>query len=330
MPGCVNLPFMEESPQRQEIAPPAEYPPPAPLPEPPKRLDFFRSSNLLFVLIRIGIFILLSNAISIALQFVLLRQGLDRLSPFSPRGLAVGEGIAFVGVFAAGLLMTALERRKFGDYGLPARRDTPKNFLQGALFGLTEISAVIGVIAAFGAYHFGGLAVHGMALLRWGAFWGVFFLVVGFYEEFSFRGYPQFTLTQATGFWPAALVLSCGFGAVHLGNPGENWVGIAGIILTGLFWSFTLRRTGDLWFAVGMHASFDFGETFLYSVPDSGAVFPGHLSNATLAGPAWLTGGSAGPEGSVLDFIVLLIFFYAFHLLYPSAPPALARDADSQ
>jgi membrane protease YdiL (CAAX protease family) len=88
-------------------------------------------------------------------------------------------------------------------------------------------------------------------------------------------------------------------------------------MLVGLFWCLTLRRTGNLWFAVGMHASFDFGETFLYSVPDSGVVFPGHLSNATRAGPAWLTGGSAGPEASVFDFVVLLMLFYVFHRLYP-------------
>jgi len=179
------------------------------------------------------------------------------------------------------------------------------------------------VIAACGSYHFGSFAVHGFATLRWATFWALFFLLVGFYEEFSFRGYPQFTLSQAAGFWPAALVLSGAFGAVHLGNPGENSVGIAGIVLTGLFWCFTLRRTGTLWLAAGMHASFDFGETFLYSVPDSGAVFPGHLSNATIAGPAWLTGGSAGPEASVLDFIILLVFFYIFHRLFP--PPAPAK-----
>jgi membrane protease YdiL (CAAX protease family) len=103
-------------------------------------------------------------------------------------------------------------------------------------------------------------------------------------------------------------------------NPGESWTGIAGIVLTGLFWCFTLRRTGTLWFAVGMHAAFDFGETFLYSVPDSGTIFPGHLSSATLAGPTWLSGGTAGPEASFFDFAALLLFFYVFHRLYPDIP----------
>jgi len=146
----------------------------------------------------------------------------------------------------------------------------------------------------------------------------VFFVCVGLYEEFAFRGYVQFTLARGIGFWPAAILLSIMFGARHLGNPGETPVGIAGIVFAGIFWCFTLRRTGNLWFGVGMHATFDFGETFLYSVPDSGVVFPGHLSNASLAGPTWITGGSAGPEASVFDFLVLSIFFYAFHHLYPA------------
>lgn len=308
---------MDEPVDRRDVTPVNASPLTTPSTEHPRQFDLFRSSNLLIVLVRIAIFVLLSFAISSVLQLVLPRHG------FLLR-LVEGETIAFLGVFAAGFLMASVERRRFGEYGLPAGQIAFTKFLQGALFGLVEISAVIGVIAAFGSYHFGSLVIHGFAIVRWAAFWAVFFLIVGLSEEFSFRGYPQFTLSQGAGFWPAALVLSCAFGAVHLGNPGENPVGIAGVMLTGLFWCFTLRRTGTLWFAVGMHASFDFGETFLYSVPDSGAVFPGHLSNATLAGSAWLTGGTAGPEGSILDFVMLLIFFYAFHRLYPPMPTSSA------
>ena len=228
-----------------------------------------------------------------------------------------------IGALAAGLVMSQLEGRPFGDYGLPVRSAFGKLFWQGALFGLIEISLVIGAIAALGSYHFGSLAIHGVQLLRWAAFWAAGFVIVALYEEFTFRGYLQFALTQAAGFWPAALLLSIGFGLVHRGNPGESKLGLAGVMLVGLFWCLTLRRTGNLWFAVGMHASFDFGETFLYSAPDSGVVFPGHLSNATLAGPVWLTGGSAGPEASLCDFVVLLLFFYVFHRLYPA--PAKAQ-----
>src|SRR5204863_170214 len=79
-------------------------------------------------------------------------------------------------------------------------------------------------------------------LLRWGMLWAVFFVFVGLFEEFLFRGYTQYTLADSIGFWPAAIVLSCLFGAVHLGNPGEGWVGAAGVVMIGLVFAFALRR----------------------------------------------------------------------------------------
>jgi len=93
-----------------------------------------------------------------------------------------------------------------------------------------EISVLVGLIAAFGGYSFGDVALHGKELLRWGILWAVFFVFVGLFEEFTFRGYTQYTLAESIGFWPAAIVLSCSFGAVHLGNPGEGWVGASGAL----------------------------------------------------------------------------------------------------
>ena len=67
-----------------------------------------------------------------------------------------------------------------------------------------------------------------------------------------------------------------GVGAMHLGNGGEDFMGIAAAALIGFFFCLTLWRTGNLWWAVGFHMSFDWGETFLFSVPNSGNVAPGH------------------------------------------------------
>jgi len=286
---------------------------------PPAEHGVFHSHSLLFVLLRIGMYFALAEGVSFALQWIMVALSPGERSLYSPTILTISEASSLA------VAMSQLEGRTLGEYGLPLRGAFGKLFWQGALFGLAEISAVIAAIAMFGSYHFGSLAIHGTDLLRWAAFWGAFFVLVGLYEEFAFRGYVQFTLAQAVRFWPAAVLLSAAFGFVHRTNQGESNMGLAGVVLTGLFWCLTLRRTGNLWFAVGMHASFDFGETFLYSVPDSGYIFPGHLSNAALAGPVWLTGGSAGPEASVCDFAMLLIFFYVFHRFYParaqSSPP---------
>jgi hypothetical protein len=236
----------------------------------------------------------------------------------SPGYFFAQEVFSFTVIIAAALIMAQIEHRSPGAYGLPLRGAFGKLFWQGWLIGLIEVSALVGLIAVFGGYSFGSLAVRGTELLRWGLLWAVFFVVVGLFEEFLFRGYVQYTLADSVGFWPAAIVLSCLFGAVHLSNPGEGWVGAAGVVSIGLIFALTLRRTGDLWLAVGWHASFDFGETFLFSVPNSGLVFQGHLSNSSLHGARWLTGGTVGPEGSVFSFLTMGILAFAVHLLFPA------------
>lgn len=295
--------------------------------------DFFRNPRLPFVFVRLLVYLCLYVAFGGGLAYLLrpvLRAVGDGAAQLSPRYLMIGEGSALGVALLAAWILSRFERRPFGEYGLPLQPNLAKHLAQGTVFGIAEISAILGVLAALGYYHFGVLEIHGPAVLRWASLWGAFFLIVALFEEFTFRGYTQFTLAQGVGFWPAAILLSLLFGFVHRANPGETLAGLADVMLTGLFWCFTLRRTGTLWFAVGMHAAFDFGETFLYSVPDSGVVFPGHLSSATVAGPTWLTGGTAGPEASIFDFFVLLVFFYAFHRLHPAVPRTSRPDSDAE
>jgi uncharacterized protein len=236
----------------------------------------------------------------------------------TPVSLLIQDLVGFVVVFGAACFMSRIERRPIGDYGLPAKGLFGGKFWLGFLFGLVEISLLIGLISIFGGFSFGPLALQGTAIIRWGAFHLLLFLFVGLFEEFLFRGYTQFTLADGIGFWPTAILLSVGFGAVHLGNLGEGLVGAASVALVGLFFCFSLRRSGNLWYAVGLHASFDWGETFLFSVPNSGTVIQGHLSNSLLHGPKWLTGGTIGPEGSVFCFITIGLQFLIVALLFPA------------
>ena len=136
------------------------------------------------------------------------------------------------------------------------------------------------------------------------------------------RHHAAFRSNRAAGvgFWPAAAGLSAAFGALHLFNGGEDKIGALSVFVIGMFFCLTLWRTGNLWFAVGLHAAFDWGETFLFSVPDSGIVAPGHLLNSSFHGPAWLTGGTVGPEGSVMAFVVVGLAAAAFVLVYPKNP----------
>jgi membrane protease YdiL (CAAX protease family) len=222
-------------------------------------------------------------------------------------------GVAWV----PALVMTRIEARPLGAYGLPRRGAFGKPFWMGALWGIGAITMMLLGMRVAGLFDFGSPALHGVRLLKLAVFWGVFFVVVGLYEEFLTRGYTQLTLAKGVGFWPAAVLLSIGFAVLHADNPGETAVGVVAAGCIGLFLCLTLRRTGNLWFAVGFHAAWDWGESYLYSVPDSGGMVPGHLLKSHLHGPSWLTGGSVGPEGSVLVFVVVALLWVAFDRTYP-------------
>jgi uncharacterized protein len=119
-----------------------------------------------------------------------------------------------------------------------------------------------------------------------------------------------------SAFFSPASVFSI-FGAAHIANRGENVLGILQVVATGLFFCFTVRRTGTLWFALGFHAAWDWAETFSYGTPDSGLLGVGRFLNTSVQGPTWLSGGSAGPEGSVIALFVLLLCALLIRLRFP-------------
>lgn len=218
----------------------------------------------------------------------------------------------FVAAVVPAVVLARVENRPWGAYGLPGRRAFGKLFWVGAVWGFASITLLLGTMYGLRVFQVGHLAIHGMRSVKFAAFWGMYFLLVGLFEDFHFRGYLQFTLTRGIGFWPAAILLSGYFGWSHRLNEGERWTGLLAAAVIGLFFCLTLRRTGSLWFAVGFHAAWDWGETFVYSVPDSGTLFPGHLLKTSFHGPAWLTGGLVGPEGSVLCFVVIAVTWVVF------------------
>src|SRR5581483_224959 len=231
-----------------------------------------------------------------------------------------------VSVAVATVIMAAIEHRPPGDYGLPLRHAFGKLFWWGAIWGMASLSLLLLMMHGAGVFDVGGLALHGVRIFKFAMFWAFLFLLVALYEELLARGYVLFTLTQSVGFWPSAVLFSVGFGLLHLNNPGESAMGIAAAAVIGLFFCLSVRRTGNLWFAVGFHTAWDWGETYFYSVPDSGQVFPGHLMNSIFHGPQWLSGGAVGPEGSVLLFFVIAITWVAFDRLHPQAKYAPASS----
>lgn len=119
-----------------------------------------------------------------------------------------------------------------------------------------------------------------------------------------------------SGFWQAAWVTSTLFGFVHTGNGGENWLGIFSAAAIGFVFCVSIRVTGSAWWAIGAHAGWDWAETYFYGTPDSGLVVKGHLLSTTPVGNALWSGGSDGPEGSLLILGILVLLLVWLVLVY--------------
>jgi hypothetical protein len=235
----------------------------------------------------------------------LSKPHLTAVVDFSAKTVLLQDSLAFLCVLLATLIMGSFEKRSLGDYGLPRRGAFGIRFFEGLVWGFVADCATMFTLYLTGNVTVNGFDLTGSAAVRYALLWLAAFIMVGFFEEFLFRGYPQFTLTTGIGFWPAAFILSGLFWLGHMNNPGETWVGGFATALAALLFCVSLWLTGNLWFAIGMHAAWDWAETYLFGVADSGIPANGHLLNTTLSGNKWMTGGSVGPEGSVIELLVV-------------------------
>jgi membrane protease YdiL (CAAX protease family) len=237
----------------------------------------------------------------------------------APSVSLAGEVLLCVSVLIATAVMARFEHRSLGGYGLALREGFLKRLGYGAMWGVVPLAVLLLVLRGIGVLRFRGPQLPAGTLLWFSLLWAMVFVLTGIAEEAAVRGYPQFTLAGSIGFWPAAVITSLILAVAHVGNSGEAVVGLIAVFGDGLVACLMLHRTGDLWFPIGFHFAWDYAESFVFGVPDSGNVAIGHLLSAETQGSKWLTGGSVGPEGSVLVFIILGLTALAFHRAYPTA-----------
>jgi membrane protease YdiL (CAAX protease family) len=234
----------------------------------------------------------------------------------------VSEAFTFGAVLLITWIMSRVEHRRFGEYGFGGNKRRWPQLAQGLFSGFAALSLLIAGLYFGHWITFNGLLLHGAGpILSNGIMWLVAFIFVGFFEEFFFRGYLQFTLARgigfgAIGFFAAAALFNFSFGFVHGGNPGESPIGLFTAGLIGFVFCISLWYTRSLWWAVGFHATWDWGESFFYGTADSGGVSQGRLLDTHPQGKLLLSGGATGPEGSALclGIIVLIAIWVWFSL----------------
>lgn len=184
--------------------------------------------------------------------------------------------------------------------------------VSGMGWGALWASAIIMVIVLCQGYqtHL-ALSSVGQALLSLLAY-GLTFLVVGATEELMFRGYLYAQLGKAFGWGWASVITSVLFGLIHIPSGTPLW-GAIGAGLAGYVFCYMLRVTGSLFYPIGFHAAWDWAQTAVFGVNDSGHAAHDALFHTDIHGPYWLTGGSDGPEASVVCFMVYGLLVFYFH-----------------
>ncbi len=234
-------------------------------------------------------------------------------SPLAPAAGAAAELMQFLALLGATFLMARIERRPLLAYGYRGHARTLLLF-SGLAWGFIALSALVFSLWKLGYLALDGPALHGAPALRDAALWAGVFLFGALFEESFLRGYPQFTLTRALGFWWGALLLSAAFGFGHHFNSGESTMGVIAAGAIGLVFCLSLWYTGSLWWAVGFHCAWDWSESYFYGTADSGLIVQGHLFREHPAGPVLWSGGATGPEGSVLILPLIVIMAFLMHL----------------
>lgn len=286
-----------------------------PVSAPPTRSPIFFNDRGLRAGWRLLIWLLVCIIFAYLLQAIFIR-----LRSHVPRKVAgrLGQVLLVIAILGGNAVMARYERRPAFSYGLADRRWAP-HFLFGVFVGWFSLTLMLAGMDFAHHFNFGPQYMHGRALAVAAVLNLLSFLfAVALFEELLFRSYPLYTLADGLGFWPAAVLLSLLFAAAHLSNSGEAKTGIIAVAFFGIMLCFSVWRTGSLMWAIGFHFMWDYSETFLYGVPDSGFISPEHLLSAKFAGPAWITGGTVGPEGSWFIFLVLAAITLVLHFVYPS------------
>lgn len=219
--------------------------------------------------------------------------------------LILGTATAALALFAYRWIVGRTERREVTEL---ARAGAGRSFGRGTLLGAGLFAAVIANIAFLGGYEVAGRGSLGGAIALLG-----FMAAAAVTEELMFRGIVFRIVEGRFGTWWALGLTGALFGLSHLFNAHASlWGAIAIAIEAGGMLAAAYAATRSLWLPIGLHFGWNYAEGAIFGTQVSGTDTPEGLLHGSMSGPALLTGGEFGPEGSlyaVLAGTVVTIVF---------------------
>jgi len=273
---------------------------------------------------RISGFVILFWCMSATIFFVKPLLGdLTKREFISGYSLLIVAILALAATIAVPLARRFFDKRSFLSLGMQRSKVSTRDLLFGfllsagmaglffvvALFsGNVELNGISWSSATFSNFDFisfmGTMSFVVMLLLL------LEMVFVGYWEELVFRGYLFQNMTDGMGL-KVAIVISCIlYGLIHAANPNAGLLSSTIIVLFGFLRLYGYLATNMLWLSIGMHIGWNF-----FQGPVFGFAASGHqhatLLNISSTGSDWLSGGSFGPEGSILMIPIVLLALWA-------------------
>ncbi|MBR5743000.1 MAG: CPBP family intramembrane metalloprotease [Clostridia bacterium] len=224
----------------------------------------------------------------------------------------LATGLAILAVW---LYCRLIERRRITSMGF-RKGHILREYLVGIgiTFVMISFAALIGLLT--GAYRFSlspGISV-GLLLL-----FCIGYMVQGASEEVICRGYLMVSITRRNKAWIAVLVSSLVFAALHLANPGFNFLAFVNIALCGASYGIYILKRGNIWGACALHSFWNFFQGNFWGISVSGTGWGMNASVFTataVPGKELWNGGAFGIEGGLAATAaeVLCLLFVIFLL----------------
>lgn len=259
------------------------------------------------------VFVFLGSAAAFAVPFLFLRTLLPASAERPPYDVAWDTlAYSLTLLVATWYALRRVDGRPWQDAWLGAAALSPGRLVVGWLLGMLAIGVPSALLVAAGWLRFvpsaGGssLAAAMSALLV--------LAPAALFEELLMRGYVMSALRDALGWWPAILLTSVVFGALHMWNPGATPASVGLVALAGVFLGAVVMVTRSLWAATAAHLAWNWTMAALLHAPVSGLALAAPDYRLIDAGPDWATGGTWGPEGgagAALGMMLGTAYLYA-------------------
>ena len=235
----------------------------------------------------------------------------------SDLGATAGMYFSFIGIWFVLFLNALIKKNRplFKAYGTGCAGNNVLNLVIGYLIGIG-----MNGLAIFMAW------MHGDIHMYFNKFELVPFLILfvavfvqSAAEEMICRGfiYQRVLRTYRENFLLAVIVNSVFFGAIHLGNNGVTAMAIVDLVVTGLLFSAMVYYFDSLWMAMAVHAGWNFTQSILAGLPNSGNVVPYSIFrlDAATARDSFFYNVGFGVEGTIPAIAIQAVVLVALVMI---------------